>query len=100
LTWSFPGGKLAYKEDMEFYLKEEILKKTWMEVTPNDVVFAKTYPEDRSFLSVYYLCTPTGGTLKAGWSFQDVRRVKPIEVEKYFTTSLSPKLLEYLKTLK
>jgi ADP-ribose pyrophosphatase YjhB (NUDIX family) len=28
LTWSFPGGKLAYKEDMEFYLKEEILKKT------------------------------------------------------------------------
>jgi len=28
LTWAFPGGRPAYHEDIEFYLKLEIQKKT------------------------------------------------------------------------
>ena len=63
------------------------------------VVFAKTYPEKREFLSIYYLCEVVGGEEKPEEKLVELKWVKPTEVKKYFTTSLQPKLLKYLKTL-
>jgi ADP-ribose pyrophosphatase YjhB (NUDIX family) len=99
LSWAFPGGRPAYQEDLEFYLKQEIRKKTGTEVTVKQVVFAKTYPEKREFLSIYYLCEFAGGEAKPGEKFTEVKWINPTAVQQYFTTSLHPKLLEYLKTL-
>ena len=99
LSWVFPGGRPVYKEDLEFYLKREIKKKTGLTVSVKKVVFAKTYPEKREFLSIYYLCEVVGGEEKAGEKFVKIKWVKPTDVQKYFATSLHPKLLEYLKTL-
>lgn len=100
LSWAFPGGRPEHTEDIEHYLQLEILGKTWLEVTVQDIVFAKTYPEDRSFLSVYYLCTPTWWTLQAGEKFAEVKRIDPADIENYFTTSIHPKVLEFVKSLK
>lgn len=99
LAWCFPGGRPAYKNDLEFYLKHEVKLKTGLEINVKDIVFVKTYPEKREFLSIYYYCEVLGGEENAGEKFVEVKWVKPSDVKKYFTTSLHPKLLEFLKML-
>lgn len=99
LSWCFPGGRPAYDQDLEFYLKHEIKVKTRLEVEVKKTVFAKTYPENREFLSIYYHCEVIGGKEKAGEKFVQIKWVKPENIKNYFTTSLHPKLLEYLKKL-
>lgn len=99
LTWSFPGGRAAYENELEYYLVKEIKTKTGIDVDVDKVIFAKSYPEKREFLSIYFLCHPTGGTEQADDKFVEIKWVKPAEVKDYFTTSLHPTLLEYLQTL-
>lgn len=99
LSWVFPGGRPAYKEDLEFYLKHEVKIKTGLEIDVKKIIFAKTYPEKREFLAIYYLCEVVGGEEKAGEKLVELKWVKPVDVQQYFTTSLHPKLLDYLKTL-
>jgi len=99
LTWCFPGGKPSYKQDLEFYLKERVKEKTNLDIEVKKVIFAKTYPEKREFLSIYYLAEVAGGEEKPGDKFIEIKWIKPHEVKDYFTTSIHSKLLEYLKTL-
>lgn len=101
LTWCFPGGTPGYESDLENYLEEQIKIKTRLEVKVLKVIFAKTYPEKRDFLSIYYLCEPIGGAEKPGELFVEIKWVKPMEVINYFKTSTSihPKLIEFLKSL-
>ena len=99
LTWCFPGGRPAYANDLELYLKEKIKVMTGVDIEVKKNVFAKTYPEKREFLSVYYFCELSGGQEKSGDKFVEVKWVKPSEVKEYFTTSLHPNLFDYLKTL-
>ncbi|VVB73941.1 NUDIX domain protein [uncultured archaeon] len=99
LSWTFPGGRPAYDKDLEFYLKHEIKIKTGLDVDVNGVVFAKTYPENRNFLAIYYDCEVTGGTAKAGEKFVEVKWIRPTEVRRYFTTSLHPVLLAHLTSM-
>lgn len=101
LSWCFPGGRQAYQKnkELEDYLKYEIKIKTGLDVDVKNVVFAKTYPEKREFLSIYYYCEMGGGKENAGQKFSEIKWIKPSEVKKYFTTSLHPELFKYLKTL-
>jgi ADP-ribose pyrophosphatase YjhB (NUDIX family) len=99
LSWGFPGGRPAYELNLEDYLRKEIKVKTGVDVNIDKVFYAKTYPEKREFLSIYYLCEVAGGSEQAGEKFSEIKWVKPSEVKEYFTTSLSPKLAEYLVTL-
>ena len=55
-------------------------------------------PEKREFLSIYYHCEIESGNEQAGEKFAELKWVKPSDVKKYFTTSLHPKILEYLKS--
>ncbi|MFA5925689.1 MAG: NUDIX domain-containing protein [Parcubacteria group bacterium] len=100
LSWSFPGGRPGYKEDLEHYLKLKIKEKASLDVDVKKIIFAKSYPEKREFLSIYYLCEAAGGREKAGGKFTEVKWVEPADVQHYFTTSLHPFLLGYLKSLK
>lgn len=101
ISWVFPGGRPGYNNDLENHLQAEIKDKTGLDVKVKNVVFAKTYPEKREFLSVYYYCEceVVSGEEKPSESLVELKWVKPSEVGNYFTTSLHPKLLEYLKTL-
>ena len=100
LKWCFPGGRPDYNEELEDALKKEIKKKTNLKVESLGAVFAKTYPEKREFLTIYYLCEAIGGKEKAGEKFSEIKWVNPEEIEKYFTTSFHPKLKEYIINLK
>ena len=100
LSWCFPGGRPAYKKDLEHYLELEVKKKTNLAIKAKEVVFAKTYPEHRQILSIYYLAeAKEAGNAKAGEQFVEIKWVKPTEVKKYFTTSLHPKLFKKLKEM-
>ncbi len=101
LSWCFPGGRPAHEKDLEHYLKQEIKKKTSIKVKVERVVFAKTYPENRKFLSIYYLCSPLGTKAKAGEKFAEVKWVRPKEVIKYFnkSTSTHPFIAKLLRTM-
>ncbi len=101
LTWAFPGrGKINYDEEVEETLKKGIKEKTGLEVENLGAIWAKTYPEKRNFLSIYFLCEKIGGDEKAGENFVELKWVSPDEVEKHFTTSFHPHLKEYLNNLK
>jgi 8-oxo-dGTP diphosphatase len=99
LTWCFPGGRPAYGDDLEYYLHLEVKKKTGLDIESERVIFAKTYPEDRQFLSIYYLSRIIGGEEKAGEKFVEIKWVKPEELKDYFTTSLHPKLYQIIVDL-
>ena len=99
LSWAFPGGRPKYGEDLEVAIKREIKQKTNLNVESLGTIFAKTYPEKREFLSIYYLCEIKSGIEKAKDNFVELKWVKPSELEKYFKTSFHPKLKEYIMNL-
>jgi len=99
LGWCFPGGRPAYEKDLEYYLEKEIAKKTNVKIKDCKAIFAKTYPEERKILSIYYLCNYASGKAKPKDKFVEVKWVKPTEVKKYFTTSLHPTLFKFLRGL-
>lgn len=100
LSWCFPGGRPEYNEELEDALKREVKEKTGLVVESLGAVFAKTYPEKREFLTIYYLCESIGGKEKAGEKFVEIKWVSPEEIENYFTTSFHPNLKEYILNLK
>jgi len=100
LSWTFPGGRPGYEKDINHYLKLEIKKKTNVDVVVKKVVLARIPPEHSEFLLLYYFCEYKKGIARAGEKFVDVKWVKPLYAQKYFTTSLHPDLVAFLKTLK
>lgn len=100
LTWVFPGGSLNYEEDLDAALKKKIKEKTGLDVKNLGAVFAKTYPEKKEFLSIYFLCEAVGGKEKAANDLVELKWVAPEEIEKHFTTSFHPHLKEYILNLK
>jgi len=100
LSWCFPGDTPRYDKDLDHYLKQEVKKKTNLDIEPIGVIFAKTYPENRKIMSIYYLCGITGGEEKAQDAFKEIKWVDPEELEEHFTTSFHPKLKEYILNLK
>lgn len=100
LSWCFPGGSPNYNEELEEGLQREIKKKTGLDIQIKGVIFAKTYPEKREFLSIYYHCEPTNENEAPGELFSEIKWVKPSEIQQHFTTSIHPRILEYLSNLK
>lgn len=100
LSWSFPGGRLNHREDVEKALKERIKEKTGLRIENLGSVFSKVYPEKKEFLSIYFLCEVISGKEKTGKDFLELKWVRPEEIEKHFTTSFHPHLKEYILNLK
>ena len=99
LSWCFPGGRPNYRKELGYDLKQIIKIKTGLRIDIRKVIFARTYPEKREFLSIYYLVEPSGGKERPGKDMKELKWINPTEVKKYFTTSLHPPVLEFLKSL-
>ena len=101
LTWAFPGGR-AEKTDQELdeTLKFKIKEETGLNVENLGVVFAKTYQENKNFLSIYYLCEVVSGKEKPFGDLKELKWVSPEELEKFFSSSFHPVLKEYILNLK
>jgi mutator protein MutT len=100
LTWAFPGGRPEIGEELKESIKREIKEETNLDVESLGIIFAKTYPEKRDLISLYYLCEKIGEEEKAGDDFSELKWVSPEELEEHFTTSFHPNLKEYIMNLK
>jgi ADP-ribose pyrophosphatase YjhB (NUDIX family) len=100
LTWSFPSGRPGYEDKLEDYLKTSVRLKTGLDIEVDKILFSKTYPEKREFLSIYYLCQNWRGEPKAGENFREVKWVSPEKLEEYFTISFHPVLKKMILDLK
>jgi ADP-ribose pyrophosphatase YjhB (NUDIX family) len=100
-TWCFPGGRPTYKHSLTMSLRMEIKKKTNLDVNVLDCFFARNIPEKAELLAVYYYCELTEETdkPKAMDEFKEIKWIKPTEVEKYFTTSVDPFVMDFLEAL-
>jgi len=99
LSWTFPGGRPAYDKSLEESLKDEIKKKTSLDVEIKKLIFARIPEEKGEFILLYYYCEVAGGKEKSGEKFDEVKWVKPSELKKYITTSLHPELMDFLKKI-
>ena len=101
LSWVFPGGRPDYKNEMDVNLQFEVKENTGLDVDVKKVIFAKTYPERREFLSIYFHCelTTPGQKESPMNNLKELEWIKPSEVTSRFTTSLHPVILGYLKGL-
>ncbi|MBS3080757.1 NUDIX domain-containing protein [Candidatus Pacearchaeota archaeon] len=100
LTWSFPGGATYYGKDLEKNLEKSITEKTGLKVKNLGCVFSRLLKENARFLLMYYLCEFIGGREKPGEGMVELKWVDPEDLEDYFTTSLDPRLKEYVMNLK
>lgn len=100
LTWAFPAGRPGYEEELDNCIIKAVKKSTGLNVENLGAIFAKTYPENRKALSVYYLCEVTGGKENPGDEMTELKWVKPEEIEGHFTNSFHPHLKEYIFNLK
>ena len=99
LTWAFPGGRPEIGEELEEAVEREIKEETGLVVEAERVIHAKTYPEKRDLLAVYFLCRLKGGDGRLSNEIEEMKWVKPEELEDYFTTSFHPKLKEMMVEL-
>lgn len=100
LSWCFPGGRPKYGETLEQGLKREVTIKTGLDIDIKKLIFARVVTEKKDFLLIYYFCECSSGKARAGEKFSEVKWIKPSEVKKYFTTSVDPAILKFLKSLK
>ena len=99
LTWCFPGGRPEYGEELDDSLVRAIKEKTNLKIKNPKIIFAKTYPEKKEFMAIYFICNTFKGNIKASNGLVELKWVDAKDLEKYFTTSFHPKLKKYLLEL-
>src|SRR4030043_563894 len=87
LSWCFPGGRPNQTEDIEECLKKKLKLKTGYSVESLGTIFAKTYPEKRDLLAIYFLCEIIEGEEMPGDDITELKWVSPEEIEGDVTTS-------------
>ncbi len=100
LRWSFPGGVPFLGKDIESSLELKMKEKTGLKVKSLGAVFARIPKEKKNLILIYYLCEVIGGKENPGKDILELKWVKPQELKKYFTTSIDPRLEEYIMSLK
>ncbi|MFQ6057027.1 MAG: NUDIX hydrolase, partial [Methanosarcinales archaeon] len=100
--WSFPGGRPTYDRSLEESLKDEVKKKTGLDVEVKKLIFVRTLPEKKEFMCLYYYCEPIGGIEKAGEKFKEIKWIKPTDILKYskISTSIDPFIFNFLKKIR
>lgn len=101
LTWCFPGGRPFYQHSLTNSLRMQVKLKTNLDINVLDVIFARNFPEKPEFLNIYYFCEVVEDSEeeKPGEKFKELKWVKPTEIQKYFTTSIDPVIMNFLEVL-
>jgi ADP-ribose pyrophosphatase YjhB (NUDIX family) len=98
LTWGFPGGEVG--GNIEESLKRIIKEETKLDVEIKELVYVRKPPEPKiSIVLFYFDCIPTNRDEKAGGDLVELMWIKPTSVREFFTTSLSDKVMELLRSI-
>ena len=92
--WSIPGGKVALGESLADAVVREAFEETGLRVTPGPMVCLYEHVERDArknvtghFVVADYLCTVTGGTLRAGSDAAAARWVSVAGARRLRTTA-------------
>jgi len=99
LRWCFVGGKLTSKEELDNTLKRKVKERTGLNVKNLGVIFVDNSTFNDNFLLLYFLCEAVQGKEKVGEKFEELKWIKPTEIENYFKIKLHTRLKEYLTNL-
>jgi len=103
LTWVFPGGQM---HTLHFgdELKKSIQIETGLDIEVKSLVTSRIHPDSGfknvQIITLYFYCQPLpDGKETAGKKFKKLKWVKPSDVFKYFTTSVSDETTRFLMML-
>jgi len=102
LTWVFPGGRIR-SLNFEKQLKREVKKETNLNIKIKNLVSARIHPDsgfkDIQIVALYFHCKAKRGKELPGGDLSELKWVKPSDVFKYFTTSTSDEVTQFLHVL-
>ena len=100
LTWVFPGGNVTPGKKLEEYLKEEVKKKTNLDIEVKQLVYSRVMPEHQRILNLYYYAeVKKTGNEKPGDSLKELKWIKPSDFRKTVTTSVDDVVHKFLVSL-
>jgi len=95
--YSFLEGNLSYKEELDRCLKRVAKEKTGYIIHNLGAVYAINKLRDkRDALELYFLCEATEGKEKKGKRVEELKWIKPKDVEKELKEKLPTRLKGYI----
>lgn len=99
--FSFLEGDLLEKEELDKSLKRVTEEKTGYKIHNLGAVYAENkISEQKDLLKLYFLCEATsgkdGGKEKPGKNVEELRWIKPKQIEKELKIKLPTRLKEYI----
>ena len=98
-NWSFLEGDLKHNEELDVGIKKVAKEKTGYDVKNLGAIFAKNCLEDKDELELYFLCEIASGEEKKGENVEELKWIKPNQVEEYLNQTLPTRLKEYITNL-
>jgi ADP-ribose pyrophosphatase YjhB (NUDIX family) len=102
LKWTFPSGQLE-SLDFEKKVVASLKEETGFNCKVNHLLHARLIPDSPNkpvrIIALYYYCRVLSGTQKAGGDFKELKWVLATEVNRYFTTSVSDEIMQFLGSL-
>lgn len=96
-NFSFVEGELNYDEELDIGLKRITKEKTGYKIHNLGSIYAKNkIPGKKDLLELYFLCEATEGKEKPGKNVQELKWIKPKQVEKILNQKLPTRLREYI----
>lgn len=99
LRWCFVGGRLSSDEELDKTLKRKIKERTGLQVKNLGAIFADNCTIKDKLLLLYFLCEAVEGEEKTGEKIEELKWIKPTEIENYFEIPIHKRLKEYLINL-
>lgn len=102
LTWTFPSTKLD-RLNFETQILKNLKTETGLNGKAAKLIFARIIPDTLKknyvLIAFYYHIRTLSGTLRKGGSFQKVQWVPVSDITKYFTTSTSDEIINFLNSV-
>ncbi|HIG94736.1 MAG: NUDIX hydrolase [archaeon GW2011_AR13] len=98
-AYTFLDGPLTYKDELDVKLKTYSKEKTGYNIKNLGAVYARNCLEKENRLHLYFLCEIASGKENKAQDIEEIKWVKPSQVEKYLKEKLPPRLKEYIINL-
>lgn len=97
--FSFLEGDLNHDEELDACLKRTVTQKTGYKVHNLGAVYAENKLKDPDKVKLHFLCEVKTGEEMPGEGVEELKWVKPSEVEEYLQVKLPSRLHEYITNL-
>jgi hypothetical protein len=102
LTWTFPSGRFNTL-NFESELVRNIVHETGLQTAMLQMVHARVIPDSPKkslrIIGLYYHCKIISGKLNPGGDFKELKWIDASDASKYFTTSISDAITNFLGRL-